>query len=81
MIFRSKLGSLRKSFKKDIEFVFINAPHEVPPDEAGEENAGKIYVHMLGKKILELKRLVLYRLIGICTMILEALTMVSTCII
>ncbi|XP_015121354.1 esterase OVCA2 [Diachasma alloeum] len=41
-IFRSKLGSLRKGFKK-INFVFAEAPHEVPPGQFandGEEAVG-----------------------------------------
>ncbi|XP_043250911.1 esterase CG5412 isoform X2 [Colletes gigas] len=29
VIFKTKLGSLRKGFKKDVEFVFLNAPHRV----------------------------------------------------
>ena len=28
--FKTKLGSLRKGFKKDVEFIFIRAPHQVP---------------------------------------------------
>lgn len=35
--FSAKLGSLRKSFKKDIDFTFIKAPHKVPPLENAEE--------------------------------------------
>ncbi|XP_014237516.1 esterase OVCA2 [Trichogramma pretiosum] len=30
-IFSAKLGSLRKSFKKEIDFTFLKAPHKVPP--------------------------------------------------
>ncbi|XP_032681807.1 esterase OVCA2 [Odontomachus brunneus] len=30
VIFSAKLGSLRKGFKKEIDFIFIKAPHEVP---------------------------------------------------
>ncbi|XP_034187832.1 esterase AGAP003155 [Osmia lignaria lignaria] len=30
VIFKSKLGSLRKGFKKEVEFTFLRAPHEVP---------------------------------------------------
>ncbi|XP_076629494.1 esterase CG5412 isoform X2 [Colletes latitarsis] len=29
VIFKMKLGSLRKGFKKDVEFEFLNAPHQV----------------------------------------------------
>ncbi|XP_076287558.1 esterase OVCA2 isoform X2 [Lasioglossum baleicum] len=29
-IFYTKLGSLRKGFKKEVEFVFLRAPHDVP---------------------------------------------------
>ncbi|XP_058809948.1 esterase OVCA2 [Phymastichus coffea] len=29
-IFSAKLGSLRKSFKKEVDFLFIKAPHKVP---------------------------------------------------
>ena len=32
-IFSGKLGSLRKSFKQKIDFVFVRAPHLVPPLE------------------------------------------------
>ncbi|XP_024938132.1 esterase OVCA2 isoform X3 [Cephus cinctus] len=28
--FKAKLGALRKTFKKQIEFTFVRAPHEVP---------------------------------------------------
>ena len=31
LTFRGKLGSLRKSFKKEVDFVFVKAPHKVPP--------------------------------------------------
>ncbi|XP_014472000.1 PREDICTED: UPF0483 protein CG5412 [Dinoponera quadriceps] len=30
VIFSAKLGALRKGFKKEIDFTFIKAPHEVP---------------------------------------------------
>ncbi|CAK9820813.1 Esterase AGAP003155 [Anthophora plagiata] len=30
IIFKAKLGSLRKGFKKEIDFVFLRAPHKVP---------------------------------------------------
>ncbi|XP_014212925.1 esterase OVCA2 [Copidosoma floridanum] len=30
-IFSAKLGSLRKSFKREIEFTFVRAPHKVSP--------------------------------------------------
>ncbi|XP_076174765.1 esterase CG5412 [Ptiloglossa arizonensis] len=30
VIFKKKLGSLRKGFKKEVEFVFLRAPHQVP---------------------------------------------------
>ncbi|XP_063986032.1 esterase OVCA2 isoform X2 [Diachasmimorpha longicaudata] len=35
-IFRSKLGSLRKGFK-NIEFIFAEAPHEVPPEQFAKD--------------------------------------------
>ncbi|XP_066599528.1 esterase OVCA2 [Prorops nasuta] len=38
MIFRGKLGSLRKSFKNKVDFTFINAPHLVPLDESQKES-------------------------------------------
>ncbi|KAG7213521.1 hypothetical protein KM043_002787 [Ampulex compressa] len=40
VIFSAKLGSLRKTFKKDVEFTFIRAPHEVPAKNnfGGEDN-------------------------------------------
>lgn len=31
--FSGKLGSLRKSFKREIDFTFARAPHQVPPIE------------------------------------------------
>lgn len=37
IIFSAKLGSLRKGFKKEIDFTFIRAPHKVPSNN--EENA------------------------------------------
>ncbi|CAK9795366.1 Esterase AGAP003155 [Anthophora quadrimaculata] len=30
IIFKTKLGSLRKGFKKQVDFVFLRAPHKVP---------------------------------------------------
>jgi len=40
IIFSAKLGSLRKGFKKEIEFTFIRAPHKVAPrNEISRENA------------------------------------------
>ncbi|CAK9830102.1 Esterase AGAP003155 [Anthophora retusa] len=30
IIFKAKLGSLRKGFKKEVDFVFLRAPHKVP---------------------------------------------------
>lgn len=40
MIFSAKLGSLRKGFKKEIDFILIRAPHQIPlGNEIGEENA------------------------------------------
>ncbi|KAH0567444.1 esterase OVCA2 [Cotesia glomerata] len=33
IVFRSKIGSLRKNFKRKIEFFFARAPHVVPPLE------------------------------------------------
>lgn len=39
MIFNAKLGSLRKRFKKEIDFTFVRAPHKVPSqDGTGEED-------------------------------------------
>jgi len=39
VIFSAKLGSLRKGFKKEIDFTFIRAPHKVPPqNKIGQEN-------------------------------------------
>lgn len=39
VIFSAKLGSLRKGFKKEIDFTFIRAPHKVPSNnEVREEN-------------------------------------------
>lgn len=35
--FSGKLGSFRKSFKKEIDFTFIKAPHKVPPLETSKE--------------------------------------------
>lgn len=29
-IFKTKLGSLRKGFKREIDFIFLKAPHKVP---------------------------------------------------
>lgn len=44
-VFSAKLGSLRKYFKKNVEFVFVKAPHEVSqfpsPDEEDVPNTGK----------------------------------------
>ncbi|KAF7994463.1 hypothetical protein HCN44_003935 [Aphidius gifuensis] len=33
VVFRGKLGSLRKSFKQKVDFIFAQAPHIVPPLE------------------------------------------------
>ncbi|KZC15181.1 Ovarian cancer-associated gene 2 protein like protein, partial [Dufourea novaeangliae] len=30
IIFNTKLGSLRKGFKKEVDFLFLRAPHQVP---------------------------------------------------
>lgn len=39
VIFSAKLGSLRKGFKKEIDFTFVRAPHKVPPEnDAGQED-------------------------------------------
>lgn len=39
VIFSAKLGSLRKGFKKEIDFIFVRAPHKVPPrDVTSQEN-------------------------------------------
>lgn len=34
--FNAKLGSLRKSFKKEVDFVFIKAPHKVTPTKESD---------------------------------------------
>ncbi|KAM0727293.1 Esterase OVCA2 [Formica fusca] len=39
VIFSAKLGSLRKGFKKEIDFTFIRAPHKVPSNN--EENTNE----------------------------------------
>ncbi|XP_012529683.2 esterase OVCA2 isoform X1 [Monomorium pharaonis] len=31
VIFSAKLGSLRKGFKKEMDFTFVRAPHKIPP--------------------------------------------------
>ncbi|XP_065339437.1 esterase CG5412 [Cloeon dipterum] len=37
--FKGKIGSFRKIFKnKNVEFVFLNAPHEVPPIDTDGQN-------------------------------------------
>lgn len=39
VIFSAKLGSLRKGFKKEIDFTFIKAPHKVPSrNETAQED-------------------------------------------
>ncbi|XP_059470153.1 esterase OVCA2 [Neocloeon triangulifer] len=39
--FKGKIGSFRKIFKnKNVEFVFLNAPHQVPPDPDLETEEG-----------------------------------------
>eukprot|EP01006_Ploeotia_vitrea_P031410 TRINITY_DN63734_c1_g1_i2.p1 TRINITY_DN63734_c1_g1~~TRINITY_DN63734_c1_g1_i2.p1 ORF type:complete len:261 (-),score=24.73 TRINITY_DN63734_c1_g1_i2:82-864(-) len=42
--FRSKMGSIRRGFKKDAEFVYLDAPHEVPIklNEDGTPEAGGV---------------------------------------
>lgn len=53
VIFSAKLGSLRKGFKKEIDFTFIRAPHKVPSNnEISEENADENGVCYTGKKYL-----------------------------
>ncbi|KAK0174732.1 hypothetical protein PV327_010468 [Microctonus hyperodae] len=37
-IFSAKLGSLRKYFKQKINFVFVQAPHKVPPLESSDND-------------------------------------------
>ncbi|XP_046434981.1 esterase OVCA2 isoform X1 [Neodiprion virginianus] len=37
VVFRGKIGSLRKAFKKEINFTFLRAPHKVPRDPSGKE--------------------------------------------
>ncbi|KAI4484749.1 hypothetical protein M0804_007315 [Polistes exclamans] len=32
VIFKSKLGSLRKGFKKQLDFTFVRAPHKIPTE-------------------------------------------------
>ncbi|XP_012286334.1 esterase CG5412 [Orussus abietinus] len=39
--FKAKLGSLRKSYKKQLEFVFIQAPHEVLTVPVNDEDNGE----------------------------------------
>ncbi|KAG5312156.1 OVCA2 Esterase, partial [Acromyrmex insinuator] len=42
VIFSAKLGSLRKGFKKEIDFTFIRAPHKVPPqNKTGQEDTNE----------------------------------------
>lgn len=54
--FSGKLGSFRKSFKKEIDFTFIKAPHKVPPLETSEEKEednngeGKIFIYLFSRK-------------------------------
>lgn len=50
VIFSAKLGSLRKGFKKEIDFTFIRAPHKVPSNN--EENADKNGLCCTSKKYL-----------------------------
>ncbi|CAD6208328.1 GSCOCG00003334001-RA-CDS [Cotesia congregata] len=38
IVFRSKIGSLRKNFKQKIEFYFARAPHVVPPLENNKKD-------------------------------------------
>lgn len=38
VIFSAKLGSLRKIFKKYIDFTFIRAPHKVPSRNENSKN-------------------------------------------
>lgn len=45
VIFSAKLGSLRKGFKKEIDFTFIRAPHKVPSNnEENTDENGVSYV-------------------------------------
>lgn len=37
--FKSKLGSFRKQLNKYVEFVFLSAPHEVPPSQDDENRS------------------------------------------
>lgn len=55
-IFSAKLGSLRKGFKKEIDFTFVRAPHKVPSqdgtgqedtNENGERNISKSFIKSL----------------------------------
>lgn len=42
VIFSAKLGSLRKGFKKEIDFTFIRAPHKIPSrNKVFEEDMGE----------------------------------------
>lgn len=38
VVFSAKLGSLRKGFKKEIDFTFIRAPHKVPSQDGQEDS-------------------------------------------
>lgn len=62
MIFSAKLGSLRKGFKKEIDFTFIRAPHKVPSqDETGQEDTDENGVKEILVKV-QVSRIVILRL-------------------
>jgi len=51
MIFSAKLGSLRKGFKKEIDFTFIRAPHKVPSqNKTGQEDTDENGVRKISIK-------------------------------
>ncbi|KAF7411296.1 hypothetical protein HZH66_000192 [Vespula vulgaris] len=39
IIFRGKLGSLRKGFKKELDFTFVRAPHKIPTKDEFDTDA------------------------------------------
>ncbi|KAK2577404.1 hypothetical protein KPH14_003516 [Odynerus spinipes] len=39
IIFKGKLGSLRKGFKKELDITFVKAPHKIPAKNDTDENA------------------------------------------
>ena len=61
VIFNAKLGSLRKGFKKEIDFTFIRAPHKVPPqnktDQEDENGVREILIKKEYKIFYPVKKL------------------------